>query len=252
MSLDIFSNELTHFVSRSVYESADYVYSFFAGDDGVSEDIIADFLGEQTTSFVPKKRTLLHQAISNLERFRIDQLTGSCPELCIEYFRSLLREVGSDSPDWLNENDVGDHIAELDRMLFPAVECLVPAIFSILFSDKIFLEIFQNRVSAMISEIMASNYPAYFAKDGVLRRCRRNPSWLGKAIFYRDKGKCQICGVDLTGLISPLAEVNLDHIIPLAKSGSNDPTNFQLSCKSCNSSKRDRIIPVKQHFVLYW
>lgn len=40
--------------------------------------------------------------------------------------------------------------------------------------------------------------------------------------------KCLACGK---------AEMTLDHIKPLAKGGSNGPTNLQPLCRSCNSSK---------------
>jgi len=31
---------------------------------------------------------------------------------------------------------------------------------------------------------------------------------------------------------------NFDHIIPLNCGGNNDPSNWQLTCESCNKSKR--------------
>lgn len=44
-------------------------------------------------------------------------------------------------------------------------------------------------------------------------------------------GKCWWCGVKVKG------EYHVDHIIPLAREGSNGPENICISCPSCNLSK---------------
>jgi len=51
-------------------------------------------------------------------------------------------------------------------------------------------------------------------------------------VFQRDQFRCQSCGR------SP-SEVSLqvDHIIPLAKGGSNDLSNLQTLCANCNGRK---------------
>lgn len=50
------------------------------------------------------------------------------------------------------------------------------------------------------------------------------------AIFSLQKGMC-VCGADLN------IGYHLDHMTPLSRGGSNDPTNLQLLCAPCNSSK---------------
>ncbi|MFF2344233.1 HNH endonuclease [Pseudarthrobacter sp. NPDC058119] len=48
-------------------------------------------------------------------------------------------------------------------------------------------------------------------------------------IWERDKGTCVACG--------STNEIQFDHIIPLAKGGSNNVENLELLCGPCNRSK---------------
>lgn len=52
-------------------------------------------------------------------------------------------------------------------------------------------------------------------------------------LLEAQKGKCINC------LKSIIGKFHVDHIIPLAKGGSNWPSNLQLLCPKCNCSKKD-------------
>ncbi len=54
-------------------------------------------------------------------------------------------------------------------------------------------------------------------------------------IFYRDKNRCQYCGK-----VFPQRELNLDHVIPLARGGTTGWTNVVCACIRCNTRKGDR------------
>jgi len=60
------------------------------------------------------------------------------------------------------------------------------------------------------------------------------PSEVRKYVYQRDKFQCQSCGKKIEE--TPL---NVDHIIPLAKGGSNDISNLQTLCRLCNQKKKD-------------
>ncbi|WP_338783130.1 HNH endonuclease signature motif containing protein [Streptomyces sp. DG1A-41] len=77
-------------------------------------------------------------------------------------------------------------------------------------------------------------------RDGELKRVRP-PGWARKAVFYRDRGRCTSCGVNLSGLIDTFDVANYDHMMPLSRGGLNDVTNLQLLCERCNNRKADRI-----------
>lgn len=56
-------------------------------------------------------------------------------------------------------------------------------------------------------------------------------------IKNQDYVTCTYCGCYITG-----SAVEIDHIIPLTRGGYHHPHNFALSCKSCNTSKGNRLL----------
>jgi 5-methylcytosine-specific restriction enzyme A len=61
------------------------------------------------------------------------------------------------------------------------------------------------------------------------------PDEVRKYVFTRNNYQCQSCGKTYLE-----TELNIDHIIPLAKGGSNDISNLQSLCRTCNLVKKDR------------
>jgi 5-methylcytosine-specific restriction endonuclease McrA len=57
-----------------------------------------------------------------------------------------------------------------------------------------------------------------------------------REIYERDAGTCYICKKPLN-----LADVHLDHLIPVAKNGNSDANNLAVSCGFCNRSRGTRI-----------
>ena len=59
------------------------------------------------------------------------------------------------------------------------------------------------------------------------------------AILQRDGYECHYCGGVAT---------EVDHVIPRASGGSEEPENLVASCMRCNRSKGKRIAPKKRFF----
>lgn len=51
-------------------------------------------------------------------------------------------------------------------------------------------------------------------------------------VFRRDEFTCQYCGAKV-----PDAVLNVDHVVPVALGGADDPSNLVAACKDCNSGK---------------
>ena len=58
------------------------------------------------------------------------------------------------------------------------------------------------------------------------------------AVLKRDNYRCSKCGASPSSDHS--VELEVDHISPVAKGGTNDLTNLQTLCWSCNHGKKDR------------
>ncbi|WP_177241279.1 HNH endonuclease [Stigmatella aurantiaca] len=64
----------------------------------------------------------------------------------------------------------------------------------------------------------------------------------------RNEGKtqCESCGLETVsaeqhkkGVTPPKNETHVDHVVPRAKGGTNDPENGQVLCRECNIKKGD-------------
>lgn len=55
-------------------------------------------------------------------------------------------------------------------------------------------------------------------------------------ILKRDNHQCQSCG----STVKDGAKLEIDHIIPVSKGGTNDPENLQILCKICNIGKSNK------------
>ena len=56
-------------------------------------------------------------------------------------------------------------------------------------------------------------------------------------IFERDNFTCQYCGVK-----APEVKIEIDHIIPISKDGTNEIENLTTACFECNIGKSNKIL----------
>jgi 5-methylcytosine-specific restriction endonuclease McrA len=63
------------------------------------------------------------------------------------------------------------------------------------------------------------------------------PGWVRRALLRMQRHTCQMCGRN-----GDHSRIEVDHIIPIALGGSNDFSNLQLLCLSCNRSKGARLV----------
>jgi hypothetical protein len=239
--------------SLYLYSSSDVVYGAVLGANGLDDDeIFAEYLDNPVKALTPHKDTLLHEFIRSALYQNYAYFLDKCPDLEISGLKSLLEAVEIHCPNWMTPEKIERHLGEADHLLGRAINIMAPSVFYILFSDRRFLSKFQQRIATFVSLMKHLDYPDLLKRDEVVKRLEYIPTWPKAAIFYRDRGRCQLCFRDLSGLGRPVRDIHLDHIIPLAMSGSNDPTNFQLSCQGCNLSKGRRAMDRSPRFSPYW
>jgi hypothetical protein len=221
------------------------------------EDCLEDFLEPGSQAFIqrvskPQKDTLLHMFIRNLNTLDFQYMLRKFTGDTVDESARLLEAAGMEVPDWLTPERVRRHTSQAERLVEQATKIVADSAFHLLFGDREFLWRFQELVSCQVSRLGMEKAEQSLVAPGVLRRPANLPSWLTRAVFYRDKGICQQCYRDLTGTINLETIENFDHIVPLSRSGSNDPTNFQLLCASCNHSKSSTQGEPSRVTFAYW
>ncbi|MBT7093263.1 MAG: HIT domain-containing protein [Bacteroidetes bacterium] len=103
---------------------------------------------------------------------------------------------------------------------------------------------YDTLTKSQISELVAlcdQKIGEYIAKRGDKIWAHRNHAegyisgTVRYEVFKRAKSRCELCGIP-----SSEKALEVDHIIPRNSGGSDDITNLQALCYSCNAMKRDR------------
>lgn len=235
------------------YEFAHFVWSSFFEADVSSEVDPLGFLGSRGRLVAervarPHRDTLLHLLLNRLYRaLYIDAFEdhrNDMLDLVIMEYEAVLRFndiafrnfVLPDEQDPGYEGAAWNRIAYLRRRL--PVRLIAQDTFQLLFRDRRFLLKFNQELAQR------------FASRPAVRRVSL-PQWLKRGVFYRDNGRCVTCGKDLTGADYLRGDVHYDHIVPLAHHGTNDPTNFQLLCDTCNLEKA-ATTATSDRYPIFW
>ena len=103
-----------------------------------------------------------------------------------------------------------------------------------------FKDLTSNEVEQLIS-LCQTKIDEYIAKrgDAIWQHRTKSsgviPGTIRYEVLKQAKGRCQLCGVDGEG-----KALEVDHILPRNNGGSDDLSNLQALCYSCNATKRDR------------
>lgn len=60
-------------------------------------------------------------------------------------------------------------------------------------------------------------------------------------VLERDSFKCVYCGMPGTHCV-----LEVDHVVPVARGGTNELSNLAASCADCNAGKSSRVVPLDQ------
>lgn len=137
----------------------------------------------------------------------------------------MILEIMRNHPEYICETDY-EVIAFDVREPVEVVKSVVEDFGLFLFSDDrsyFYSESFQNRMRRMKKR----------KYDISVQEWRK----IARYIFSRDDYICQYCG-SVGGILE------VDHIIPFSKGGSDDIDNLTTSCRRCNRQKKDK--PVEE------
>lgn len=216
----------------------------------------------------PQRFTLLHNYITDVYMYHLSYLIDK--HFSEEVIEKILKvfdtyefetnELNDFKEQYSDLQDIESDFREYDELAYrllgyyetSLLNVVVDDIFSVLFQNKLFLRDFNLKISELITSLEYSDHPELLKSGGVLKRCDYIPEWLKRGVFFRDKGRCQLCGIDLSGILNNDVDKHYDHIVPLELGGTNDPTNFQLSCSNCNLTKGARNCNTKNIGSPFW
>jgi hypothetical protein len=233
----------------AAYDLAEFALSALNGVYDVS-DCLPDFLAPEKPEFserlvTPDKHTLLHTFLENWEYQRWEESFHVLTKAEDFHRISLyLTACNVSMPADITEETADSREADLWKLIERAMPAAAEASFQLLFQDREFLLRFQRL-------ILLARSKSGFA-DRRIDRASYLPEWLRKGIFYRDRGRCQQCGKDISGLLNLDNFLHLDHVLPLEAGGCNDPTNFQLLCSDCNLTKSGKVLAVTNSNNAFW
>lgn len=86
-----------------------------------------------------------------------------------------------------------------------------------------------NALEERITDYLDMRYPFGDSNNDAVRGSVRYE------VLRRAGGRCELCGVTSRDM-----QIDVDHVVPRAKGGTNDADNLQALCRTCNAQKRDR------------
>ena len=98
----------------------------------------------------------------------------------------------------------------------------------------------EQEIAALV-DLCQQRLSAYIGQrgDGIWRHRGIADGYVPGSVRYEvlkcAKHRCELCGAH-----EEQAALHVDHIVPRAKGGSDDLSNFQALCVTCNTNKRDR------------
>ncbi|CAH0311579.1 HNH endonuclease [Priestia megaterium] len=227
-ALDVFKDEIIECIVKTNKLTAVHWYLHFYQD---IEEEVSKLWGSMEPEWI------YHYAVRTLKEVNLNPDLpevdfDSCKEENCPHYDC---EVGEKIHEWTN------YIRENHRKID---DLIVHSAFQFIFQDRNFLHDFHLELSKLIEgnmDYIKEKYPDVVTNKNRIKR-GYFPKWMINAIFYRDKGTCSNaeCRCDLSNLIRTQNTIHIDHIIPLDLYGSNDASNFQLLCETCNTTKGAR------------
>jgi HNH endonuclease len=99
------------------------------------------------------------------------------------------------------------------------------------------------------SQIRASSIIAIKGRDFMVRRFDQVPALTKEKLFARDRYICAYCAQRFRS-----EELEMEHIVPSSKGGTDSWTNLVAACRACNSRKGNRTpeaAGMKLHYIPY-
>lgn len=184
----------------------------------------------QASEALDKSEALINKVNMLYEENEVEYFDYLDSEEGMEEFQNIYEDILSSSSDDLS--NLREVYAEdfADRMLHDRQLCFY--------------------VSKLVHEIgfNGSNDSNNEVPEAWVQR-ERWPERIKAILKSRDRGNCTNCGANLAQELE--GDIQIDHMIPIAKGGCNDIVNLQILCAPCNRKKSANSTEVKSSVPKY-
>lgn len=245
--------ELISAVERFVYRRPNHANEGYHFED-LYEDEFLEYCLESKDIIV---NTALHKVLLYLANIEfslyiyddIDWIADytDFQDYAIYMFDSMYSDVPSEFLSNSEEVVMQARITYAEKFHY-GLNFIVDSAFAQLWTRKAFLFDFNMLCAQRISKLSKLDYPV-LNQDGRFSRATYFSKWLVDLLIMREAGCCHYCfrPVVTSNLMNKTYDI--DHVVPIAKGGSNDPTNLAIACSVCNNQKKANIVPVSDTFA---
>jgi hypothetical protein len=202
-------------------------------------------------AYKQNKKTILHRFMKEYYCEEWNYLRRKTDDNFPKYVYPILDELGIKYHQ-KNNRTTSDYNWYLFKKVCNNSDRYIHEAFQVLFNDRKLMQSFSIIVSKTILNLKQKDFPEYMINDGEIKRYTNWNKWLQDALFHREKGCCAQCGCDLTSVIAIKNKINIDHIVPISRGGTNDPTNLQILCSTCNNTKSNNHTEVGSLKHIFW
>jgi 5-methylcytosine-specific restriction endonuclease McrA len=257
-----------HFVFRQVYDMAAIVEASLADPDALLElnwDNPDVRLGIAKSQQISLLHQFIYAVIAIHHRYEYRKNADMYESADIAEIEALLDEYAVPYGRFEDFDPAIDEASATSRAELPFYqwfaaqessfellwEKMTDETFHLLFANRSFLLAFNRNLAEYLSANRSLVPCECRTADGRVAR-QPLPRWARDAVFFRDQGRCVLCHVDLSGLLSTDRVDHFDHMVPLAQWGTNDPCNLQLLCEACNVRKAAGEAVTGHRYAAWW
>jgi hypothetical protein len=242
----------------SLFETLNrFVYDKFIDNNERLEFSQIDIRSFALESNINEPYTALHRCLKELAFYEFctylyDDLDWvDEPRDLKNYFIEIFSDMRLTIPNEFNFITIDNMYEIRDRhrnSFIGGLDHIVSSTFAMAWRSQMLMRVFNMKLATQVRSAKYEDFPAVLSADGKMKRASYWPKWLEQLLLNRHAGRCYYCPKVVASSALVSSDYDIDHVVPIAQGGTNDPTNLVIACKECNGDKGADLISVADSF----